>query len=212
MPAPVDGRQSAAKGSPLTLIPTPRLRSWALEWLFTCNSMESTLLMTYFNPAQIQSNVPPCWVFLIFATAVAEIWPLETNTNTHIHRNKYNSSLAANTILYHAVLSSHQWWQLQNISENWPMLATWFNTTWDSRKVESHSTSISTRPSLNHEPHSGLATNKPQLGYNKLAFQVDTNSSNSDLEIGQLWLELALDTMHLFKDTRQGLHLTFDNS
>ena len=39
---------------------------------------------------------------------------------------------------------------------------------------------------------------------NEPAFQVDTNSSDSDLEIGQLWLELALDTMHLFEDTRQG--------
>ena len=47
---------------------------------------------------------------------------------------------------------------------------------------------------------------------NKPAFQVDTNSSDSDLEIGQLWLELALDTMHLFEDTRQGLQLTFDIS
>ena len=118
-PAPVDRRPSAAKGSPLIFIPSPRLRSWALEWLFTCNSMESTLLMTYFNPAQIQSNVPPCWDFFIFATAVAEIWPLETNTNTHIQRNKYSSTLSPNTIFSHAVLSSHQWWQLQNISENW---------------------------------------------------------------------------------------------
>ena len=39
---------------------------------------------------------------------------------------------------------------------------------------------------------------------NEPAFQVDTNSSDSDLEIGQLWLELALDTMHLIEDTRQG--------
>ena len=106
-PAPVDRRPSAAKGSPLTLIPPLRLRSEALEWLFTCNSMESTLLMTYFNPAQIQSNVPPCWVIFIFATAVAEIWPLETNTNTHIHRNKYSSALVANTmIISHTVLTS----------------------------------------------------------------------------------------------------------
>ena len=45
---------------------------------------------------------------------------------------------------------------------------------------------------------------------NEPAFQVDTNSSDSDLEIGQLWLELALDTMHLFEDTRQGFQLTFE--
>ena len=55
-----------------------------------------------------------------------------------------------------------------------------------------------------------LQTNKPQLGFNEPAFQVDTNSSDSDLEIGQLWLELALDTMHLFEDTRQGFQLTFE--
>ena len=173
--------------------------------------MESTLLMTYFNPAQIQSNVPPCWVFFIFATAVAEIWPLETNTNTHIQKNMYSSALAANTmIISHAVLYSYEWWQLQNVSENWPMLAPWFNTTWDKISGRWNLIQHLFRPDhLKIMNPTALVLQRTSHNLdNKPAFQVDTNSSDSDLEIGQLWLELALDTMHLFEDTRQGLQLT----